>query len=299
MITLKNRSIQKECSFIKNKKVKRLISKLEINLNDLVEVPNTNGRVLTILDPNNDYFHSNGKYLYIGSPLSQLKNYNGNASPKMGKAELPIGKTIGSSRNRYNAKDPFVVTYVITVDNSLLEKHNVKTVRQLEEKIRKENGFVKNDNFDGDEYWSNSTVTELTYLINEYLFDSKYKDTYEPRIPQKRAIDKIVNAFKEGTHNEFLLGAIMSFGKNFTFLYSISEIHKNKTNSRVLVWTNKPGVYRSLKKDVNGHTKFSEYEYFSMKKYKDIQELPNKCVVTASKQLLENNKNLDLLSFID
>ena len=110
---------------------------------------------------------------------------------------------------------------------------------------------------------------------------------------------KIIQSFTKGNYKEFLLGAIMRFGKNFTFLYSVVEILKNNPTARILVWTNKPGVFRSLETDVNGHIKFSDYNYVSLKEKRDIRILPNKCVVTASKQLLENDKNEDVLNFIE
>jgi len=299
MPTPKHSSTQKERSRKRTQDIKNLVSKVEKGLLGLFEVPNTCGRVLTTLDPNNDCFRSKGRYLYIGTPLSQLKKYKGKSAPKLGKAELPVGETIKDPRNRYNLKDPFVIIDVITVDDEMLEKHDVETVRQLEEKIRKDNGFIMNDKFDGDEYWVNKTTDELIELVHGYLFDGKIKETYEPRIPQKRAIEKIISAFISGKYKEFLLGAIMRFGKNFTYLYAIVEILKNNPKSLILVWTNRPRVYNTLEVDVDGHIKFNDYQYISMKESKDIKELPDKCVVTASKQQLENNKNSEVLSFIE
>ena len=299
MPTSKNNPTQKERSRKRTEEIKNLISKVEKGMLNVVSVPNTNGRVLTIMDPNNDCFHSEGKYLYLGTSWLQLKQFGDESTPKLGKAELAVGQTISGPRNRYTDKNPFVVIDVITVDEKILDKFGVKTVRQLEEKIRKDNGFIKHEHFDGDEFWMNKNLSQLVELVHNYLFEGKTKETYEPRIPQKRAIEKIISAFTNGMYKEFLLGAIMSFGKNFTFLYSVVEILKNNPNARILVWTNKPGVYCSLEIDVNGHTKFSDYHYLSLKETKDIQNLPNKCVVTASKQLLENGNNEDVLKFIE
>jgi superfamily II DNA or RNA helicase len=299
MVTYTYNITQKERSYKRIEQIKDLISKVDNGSLGLYSVPNTNNRVLTIIDPNNDCFSSKGMYLYIGTPLSQLKGYMDNATPKLGKAELPIGETINSSRDRYNKKDPFVVIEVFTITNKILNKFGVETVRQLEEKIRKENGFNEDNTFDGDEFWKGKGIGELVNIVHNYLFDGKTKETYEPRIPQKKAIEKIIQAFTKGKYKEFLLGAIMRFGKNFTFLYSVVEILKNNPTARILVWTNKPGVFRSLETDVNRHIKFSDYDYVSLRETKDIQNLPNKCVVTASKQLLENGKNEDVLNFIE
>ena len=196
MPTSKNNPTQKERSCKRTEKIKDLISKAENDLLGLYSVPNTNNRVLTTIDPNNDCFCSKGMYLYIGTPLSQLKNYMDNATPKLGKAELPIGETINSSRDRYNKKDPFVVIEVLTITSEILNKFGVETVRQLEEKIRKENGFNEDNTFDGDEFWMGKGIGELVDIVHNYLFDGKTKETYEPRIPQKKAIEKIIKSFE-------------------------------------------------------------------------------------------------------
>jgi hypothetical protein len=125
MVTYTYNITQKERSYKRIEQIKDLISKVDNGSLDLYSVPNTNNRVLTIIDPNNDCFCSKGMYLYIGTPLSQLKGYMDNATPKLGKAELPIGDTINSSRDRYNKKDPFVVIEVITITDEILNEFGV------------------------------------------------------------------------------------------------------------------------------------------------------------------------------
>jgi len=295
----RNSKSQKLRSHSRTKKILNLFDKVGNGLLTLSPLPKTKERVLTILDPNNDCFHSNGKYLYIGTPLSQYKKFLDKAPPKLGKAEIPVGETIHASRDRYSVKDPFVVCDVITVDESILEKHGVKTIRQLEEKVRKDLGFVSDDEFDGDEFWKGKGILELSEEVNRHVFQGTHKESYKPRIPQKRAIDKIIESFTVGNYKEFLLGAIMRFGKNFTFFYALSEILKTKESAKILVWTNKPGVFNSLEKDVKGHIKFVEYDYVPIRESKDLKSLPKKCLVTASRQLLENDKNQDVMTFIE
>jgi superfamily II DNA or RNA helicase len=217
----------------------------------------------------------------------------------MGKGEIPVGETINASRDRYNIKDPFVVVEVITINENQLQNFGVETIQQLEEKIRKKLNFISDDNFDGDEFWKGIGISELIDNVHNYIFEGKHKETFEPRIPQKKAIEKMINAFTKGIYKEFLFGAIMRFGKNFAFLCAIVEIFKNNPTARILVWTNKPGVFNTLEKDINGHIKFIDYKYVSIKESKDIKVLPNKCVVAASRQLLENCKNEEVMSFIE
>jgi hypothetical protein len=81
MPTSKNSPTQEQRSQKRTKKINDLISKYEKGLLSLSVVPDTKGRVYTMLDPNNDCFHSKGKYLYIGVPLSQLKKYVGKSVP--------------------------------------------------------------------------------------------------------------------------------------------------------------------------------------------------------------------------
>lgn len=295
----RNHQNQKKRSLKRTQRVESLFLKLEQGLLSLSPLPNTKNRVLTILNPNDDCFHSNRFYLYIGTPLSQFKKFRKKAKAKLGKAEIPVCQTINSSRNRYSIKDPFVVFHVITIDDTKLQEHGVDTVRQLEEKIRKDLGFIADENFDGDEFWKNKGLEELINDVDNYIFHGEPKQTFQPRIPQQIAIEKIIKSFSSYNNNEFLFGAIMRFGKNFTFLYAITEVLKKNTTAKILVWTNKPGVFNSLEKDVRGHIKFIDYTYVSLRESKDIKTLPSKCVVTASRQLLENQKNQEIMDFIE
>jgi hypothetical protein len=63
MATSTNNPTQKERSRKRTEKIKDLISKVENELLGLYSVPNTNSRVLTTIDPNNDCFRSKGMYL--------------------------------------------------------------------------------------------------------------------------------------------------------------------------------------------------------------------------------------------
>ena len=293
MAKVKHSPTQKERSKKRTQSINSLIESLEI--------PNPiSKRVSTILNPNNNCFHEKGDRLYIGTTLEDYLSHGLNATPKgPSHSTIKVQDTIDVEKNRYGKSTIFCVTDVIDISSDILKKKGVNTVVQLEQKIRDEHHFIPDTKYEGREWWKGKSCREVSEIVRNYLFDGK-KDcqTYEPRIPQKRAIDKIINAFISGKYKEFLFGAIMRFGKNFTFLYALSEILKNKKSAKILVWTNEPGVFESLEKDVKKHIKFSDFQYFSLKKNKFIRDFPARCVVTASKQLLENDKNSELLTFI-
>jgi superfamily II DNA or RNA helicase len=270
-------------------------------MKSLIEPHKITKRVSTILDPNDNCFHEPGDRLYIGTTLEDYLKYGLSATPKgPSHSTIKVQDTIHTPKNRYGKFTTFVVTHVIDIGEDILKKKGVNTIVQLEQKIRDEHNFISDSNYEGREWWKGKTCSEVNELVRNYLFDGKKDcETYEPRIPQKRAIEKIINAFISGKFKEFLFGAIMRFGKNFTFLYALSEILKNKKNAKILVWTNEPGVFETLEKDVKKHIKFSDFQYFSLKKNKSIRDFPARCVVTASKQLLENDKNSELLTFIE
>ena len=100
-------------------------------------------------------------------------------------------------------------------------------------------------------------------------FFRERKLTYSPRLRQDECITQwktSVNKWR-GMKNapplNFLLGAIMRFGKNFTFLqmsrYVVGE------NGNVLVITGNPDVFKSLEDDVNGHVNFDGWVYDELK----------------------------------
>ena len=127
--------------------------------------------------------------------------------------------------------------------------------------------------------------------INEFVTGSKKLAIYPPRTRQQEAIDKMVVCYKEGeTNQNFLLGAIMCFGKNFTFLTFSKKVTKPGDN--ILVLTNKPGVFSSLEGDINNHVYFENFNFILLRDVKDLQNLktdPNKInIIAVSKQLTDN-----------
>jgi hypothetical protein len=256
-------------------------------------------KLSTTLSTDLDCFSGKGKFLYIGTVLSEHIKNGGDSRPKMGKSETNVLQTItDTSDSRYSKNDPFVVTGVITVTDELLNKFKVKTIIELENLVRSELNFVRNFEFNGNEWWSNETCESLHEKMNEFLFGKKKILTYEPRFRQLEVIEKIKSAFKSGKYKEFLFGAIMRFGKNFSVLCSLVDLLKYKKNGVIVVFTNKPSVFVTLKEDIETHIKFTDYDFINLKDYKDLSQLPDKCVLGVSKQLIENGKNTELLEKI-
>ena len=133
-------------------------------------------------------------------------------------------------------------------------------------------------------------VQNFMYPSEGFLIETK-KD-YPPRFRQDEVIKKFTNYFKDGG-SEALLGAVMRFGKNFVFLC----IGKNLAvkGSTIIMFTNRPEVFSSLKDDVTGHIYFNDFSYSELKEIgESFTPNPNKInVLTISTQLLNNQKNKD------
>lgn len=125
--------------------------------------------------------------------------------------------------------------------------------------------------------------------LHKFINGTARLNSYDPRVRQSEAIDKMTTYFNDGGE-EFLLGAIMRFGKNFTFLNVVRNITKPGDN--VLVLTNKPGVFSSLRNDVYNHVNFTNFDFIELKEEKDKDGIvtdPNKVTIFAvSKQLTDN-----------
>lgn len=272
-------------------KIKKKIKNLPINyLTD---------KISTTLPVDSNCFNCKGRYLYIGTVLSEYEKYGEDGVPKMGNSQTNVLQTITDTpNNRYSKNDSFIVTGVITINEEILDKFNVSSVIELESLIRKKLNFIRNLDFNGNEWWSNETCKTLLEKMNEFLFGRKDVMTYEPRPRQLEVIEKIKNAFKVGKFKNFLLGAMPRFGKNFSSLHALTDLLKGKEKGKILYFTNKPSTFKTLENDVDKHIKFSDYGFVDLKNNKELIGLPDKCVIAASKQLLENSKNSELLELL-
>ena len=236
-----------------------------------------------------EIFQRPGQGLYAWVTLSQYKlmKWDGLDPIKFGQygSDAENGKTPQETISSYSwVTEPIVILWAYRFNREQRRKHSALNV---EKDVRNRLGATY---FDG-----NSTEVRRTSVdtikeeVNSYLFGSRKLNSFLLRVSQKLAVTKIVDYFTNGG-KEFLLGAIMRFGKNFVFLSACKEIIGDKGN--ILVLTNKPGVFDSLKKDIETHVNFDGWEYYELKTVKDKDNLvldPNKVsVVACSKQLADN-----------
>lgn len=135
-----------------------------------------------------------------------------------------------------------------------------------------------------------TSIDKIKNAFSQIVYNIKEKDIYSPRERQQEAIDKIVKNFNTPNIKDFLLGAIMRFGKNFTFLNFIKQTAKVGDN--ILILTNKPGVFKSLDKDIKNHVYFENFNYILLRDIKGIinLKLPQDKIniIAVSKQLADN-----------
>jgi hypothetical protein len=139
-----------------------------------------------------------------------------------------------------------------------------------------------------------NSVNTILYPISNGGFFNIKKETYRPRLRQEEAIKKFKKYCDSTTSLksiDFLLGAIMRFGKNFTFLQMAKQVTATKGN--ILIITGRPDVFESLKVDVNGHIDFDGWIYDELKdkKYHWTPSLKKRNVLAVSTQLLTNVKH--------
>ena len=97
-------------------------------------------------------------------------------------------------------------------------------------------------------------------LTQQFLLGKKKLHSFKPRKEQQEAIDKAVNYFQKGG-KEFLLGALMRFGKTFTAY----EIMKGINAKKVLIITWRPSdVKDEWRKDLD-HVDFADYDFVDLK----------------------------------
>ena len=96
---------------------------------------------------------------------------------------------------------------------------------RVEQVVNKKIG-LKNDKGRSTEVFDTTLRTIMTE-VNKALTGVAALHSYKPRKPQQECIDRMVDAYLAG-EKEFLMGAIMRFGKNFTFLQLVAEVSKRK-----------------------------------------------------------------------
>lgn len=132
------------------------------------------------------------------------------------------------------------------------------------------------------------SADELTRKINDAVYGSARLGTYAPHKFQREAIDKAVDFYQDGG-TDFLLDAVMRFGKSF----SSYQIAKEIGAKRILVVTGRPKVKNGWKDDLD-HVDFAGWNFIDSQTQNNVsfyednplfeQESPKAEVIFASFQ---------------
>lgn len=228
-----------------------------------------------------------GQGLYAWVFESQLKLMKGD-----GKDPIKFGQYGTNAANGSTPQDTILGYSGTTTEPIIIlwayrfseEDKNKATAYQVEKLMQSLVGPKKKDGKSTEVFYT--SVEKIKKAFAEVFFGKTSKEVYSPRQRQQEAINKMLKAREEGA-SDFLLGAIMRFGKNFTFLSMSREVVG--PGDLILVLTNKPGVFDSLEKDVNSHVYFNNWDFIELKKDKEFTPNPEKVTVVAiSKQLADN-----------
>jgi hypothetical protein len=200
--------------------------------------------------------------------------------------------------------DSIVILWAIRFSDEQIK--NIGTAYQIEQRVganigQKSKYGKSTEVFETNIELIEDNVNSILYPTTNNRFFKIKKETHRPRQRQEEAIKQFVDYCTRNKHLDnynFLLGAVMRFGKNFAFLQMAKEVIPH--NGNILVITGKPDVFTSLKEDIcgNGKTTFGHIDFDGW----DYQELrdsklnwkpnPNGVnVLAVSTQLLTNEKN--------
>lgn len=277
-----------------------------IKLNTLVE--NKRGNILfqTPLDVNLEVFDRLGQGLYAWVFRDQY--LSGNYKPKFGQygTYAKEGSTPQETISGYvgTTTDAIVILWAIRLSDEQIQKYG--TAYDIEQKVGPHLG--SKSKFGSSTEVFETDIDTVKDLVNAILYPSEFetffkvqKETHLPRLRQEEAIKLfeqyyLANKLSSKQQSlDFLLGAVMRFGKNFTFLEMSRKIVKKAGN--VLMITSRPDVFESLKTDVSSHVNYDGWIYDELKEkkydWKPSNERVN--VLAVSTQLLlhkTHRKNL-------
>jgi len=254
-----------------------------------------------------EMFKENGRGLYAWVSLSQYKlmlNKPKKLHPiKFGQfgTNSIIGTTPQATIDSYTwINEPVVILWVHHFGP---EELKVGTPFEVEQKVKKQIGKQVLD--------GKGTETFMTSIdvINNKVFSVLYNDSkrdwaFTPRKRQRDFIKKFVKHRLSGGKN-FLLGAIMRYGKNFSWLTGNYRLFMQgflKKGDVLMVLTAKPGTFDSFEKDIKRHIYFKDFNYILMKDIKDgqIPELDSDKinVIAVSTQLAYNKRRKNTRNFL-
>ena len=250
----------------------------------------------TIPLKNFEIFTKKGKGLYVWCTESQYRLMTRNLAPlKFGQfgTHAQFGSTPQDTINSYAwiPGESIVILWVIHFSD---EELKIGTPFEIEQRVKTKIGKTVKDG-SGIETYMTSLDTIIKQVSIELYQDSERVMTFAPRKRQQEFIDKFIQHRLNGG-KQFLLGAIMRYGKNFSWLTANYKLFKQgflKKGDVLLELTAKPGSFDSFEQDICNHVYFKDFNYIIMKDIKDGQYPkidPNKITILAVSTQLAYNK---------
>ena len=253
---------------------------------------NSKGGILvyTTQDDNTPFVTSGqGLYAWVGESRYKLMLQGSDQPIKFGQYGTDVKKTQKRPQDTIESysgttTEPIVILWAKRFSDDEIK---VGTAKRIERIVNKKIGPRYKDAKSTETFYT--TVDIIKRVVNETLYNSVRLDSYSLRGNQQPAVDKMVSYFKSGG-TDFLLDAIMRYGKNFVFLNTCKRVIDKSGN--ILVLTNKPTVFSSIINDVSNHVLFEYFNIIILKDIKDKDNLQldsNKInIVLCSKQLADN-----------
>lgn len=251
-------------------------------------------------------FDINGQGIYIWTPIKNGQepiNYD-NIEYKIGQ----YGTNANEGANPISTIDGYLGThntqalilYAIDLTEYIKSQSKYKSAYDIEHVLHSDivlkDGAYRNDksldNIRSTEFFTNTNLETIIKRINAILYGVSRIHSYSMRDEQRKAHDKIIDAFKFG-YDEFLLAAKMRFGKNFTIL----NVAKSLGWKNVLVLTYKPYVFSSLKDDINDHVAFEDFQIIDYKIQRELKNISDTKanIFLSSAQLMMYKSDTDEL----
>ena len=268
-------------------------------LSTLIENRQGGSKLKTSLDPNQEVFKIKGQGLYAWCTESQykwmLKEKSKLEGPiKFGQygTHAAAGQVPQDTIDSYSGatSEALVILWAVKFTEEDIQNG---TALEIEKYMQPLIGTISKDGASTEVF--NTSIDKIKEVFSSIMYKSNSLETYSMRESQRLAANKMIKYFQNGG-TEFLLGAIMRFGKNFTVLNVARKLLQ--PGDCMLVATNKPGVFATLKDAFPGgkeaHVYFDNWEGIELKKNKDFIPNPNKVnVIMASSQLMMNAKSGD------
>lgn len=254
-----------------------------------------------------DVFKKKGQGLYAWVTLSQYKLMLQEPKKlhpiKFGQfgTNAEFGITVQETIDSYTwINEPVVILWAIIFGE---EELKVGTPFEIEQKVNIQIGEQTLHGKGKETYITSLDIIKKKVSLVLYK-DSVRIRTFPPRKRQQDFIDKFLQHRLNGGE-EFLLGAVMRYGKNFAWLKSNFDLYNQGFLNKgdvLLVLTAKPGTFDTLEKEIDNHIYFREFNYILMKDFKDgfFPEIdPNKInIIAVSTQLAYNKSRKKTINFL-